>query len=171
MNNNNVVERKRLMLLLQQGMNIETISIIPPRPNPSVSQATIDKNMAKAYPDLGRHDWGPFGEYEFLGPGTRYSAKERAGIEGINDLDRIAKMHDAGYQHSSDVRSGAHRALERAYHDAGAGSAMILAGLNPWSDAPLILSVAAGVSLIAQAGLRIHPVTFLPMGVFDAIFY
>lgn len=164
-------ERKRFLLLLQNGIPAQNLTVIsPPRKEATVSQKVIDKNMAKAYPEFSRHDWGPFGKYEYLGAGTPYTRKRRAGIEGRNDLDKIAMHHDAGYA-SYGGGMAAQRALIRSYHDLGAGSAMITAGLNPWSDAPLVLSVLAGAALIGQGIARIHPATFIPMGVIDAVAY
>ena len=166
------LETKRLLLLLNSGMNVQNLTVIPPRPiyKASVSQKTIDANMAKAYPEFGRHDWGPYGKYEYLGPGTRYAEKQEAGIQPVNDLDRISMFHDSGYD-SYTGGGGAQRALTRAYHDIGAGSAMILAGLNPWSDAPITLSIGSGIALIGQGIARIHPLTAVPMAIVDVLAY
>jgi len=171
MSSNKESERKRFLLLLQNGIPVHNLTVIPPpRKQATVSQKVLDENMAKAYPEFSRHDWGPFGKYEYLGAGTPYTRKRRAGIEGRNDLDKIAMHHDAGYS-SYEGGSAAQRALIRSYHDLGAGSAMITAGLNPWSDAPLVLSLLAGAALIGQGIARIHPATFVPMALIDAVAY
>jgi hypothetical protein len=164
-------QRLKFLLLLQNGIPVENLAVIPPpRKQTTVSQKILDENMAKAYPEFSRHDWGPFGKYEYLGAGTPYTQKRRAGIEPRNDLDKIAMYHDAGYS-SYEGGSAAQRALIRSYHDLGAGSAMVTAGLNPWSDAPLVLSVLSGAALIGQGLARIHPLTFVPMAIIDAVAY
>jgi len=48
---------------------------------------------------------------------------------------------------------------------------MVTAGLNPWSDAPLVLSVLSGAALIGQGLARIHPLTFVPMAIIDSVAY
>ena len=108
--------------------------------------------------------------YQYLGPGTRLETRQRIGSEPINELDRIAMYHDRGYSQDWNYSGmGATRAVGRSVHDLGAGAAMITTGLNPWSDAPLGLSLLAGSYLVAQGIARVHPYTFLPVGIADAI--
>lgn len=107
--------------------------------------------------------------YQYLGPGTNFTERQRLGIKPINDLDRIAMYHDKGYEDSSSTGMGMQRAVARSIHDLGAGSAMVTAALNPWSDAPLGWGLGSGTYLLAQGIARVHPYTFLPVGVLDAI--
>jgi len=167
----------KLLLLMQptilQGVATPPIllpGLFSPASKPSISDDLIAANMAMAYPEFSSHDWGPFGQYEYLGPGTDYAGKHEAGVKPKNDLDRIAKSHDAGYEESKDLMT-AGKLLIRGTHDLGAGAAMIVAGLNPWSDAPLLLSLGSGAALIGQGILRFHPVTMFPMAVADHLLY
>jgi len=108
--------------------------------------------------------------YNYLGPGTQYKKRQVLGIEPINDLDRIAMYHDAGY---SSYTGGSYRTrlLTRGFHDFGAGAAMLTAAMNPWSDAPFAMSTVAGAALIAQGIIRFHPLTALPMAIIDFTLY
>jgi hypothetical protein len=112
-----------------------------------------------------------FPGYQYLGPGTNLETRLALGIKPITDLDRIAMYHDIDYSSdASQSRMGLTRAMSRAYADLGAGSAMITYGLNPYSDAPLALSIVSGSYLIGQGLSRINPYTMIPVGVLDAIF-
>ena len=112
-----------------------------------------------------------FPGYQYLGPGTNLETRLELGIEPINDLDRIAQLHDIGYSREpAQSKMGTTRALARAFHDLGAGSAMITYGLNPYSDAPAVLSIVSGAYLVGQGISRVNPYTMVPVGVLDAIF-
>jgi len=126
---------------------------------------------------LPSHDWGFFGEYEYLGAGTPYTAKRKAGILPKNDLDRIAMYHDSQYswtaQHTIPgtglVTSGI-----RGVADYGAGAAMMTAAINPWSDLELkdrALAFVAGDVLMVQGLMRLNPVTWVGMALVDWLFY
>lgn len=178
--NKELEERWRLLLLLSQGVPFSYLERIPPRPQfkASVSQATIDRNMAKAYPNFSKHDWGPFGKYEYLGPGTPYTQKREAGIKARNDLDRLAMIHDSQYQMTGDRNYFPGLALmksgERALYDYGAGAAMITAAFNPWSDLTFkdrILAYAAGDALMIQGVIRLFPPAYLLGTALDVFFY
>jgi len=175
MSNNRESDLRRKLLLLQGGMHYQEI----PREFTvtQIKRLNLEEKQrdtsGKGVSFPGEHHlWGydEYQDYNYLGPGTQYKKRQALGIEPINDLDRIAMYHDAGYD-SYTGGSGGRRALTRAYHDIGAGSAMITAGLNPWSDAPLAMSVLAGVGLVGQGFLRIHPVTALPMAIADWLLY
>ena len=60
-------------------------------------------------------------KYSFAGPGTKYEQRIREGYKGINELDRMCKLHDQFYNENVDTSSRnisdealAHRALEIA---------------------------------------------------------
>jgi len=60
-------------------------------------------------------------KYSYAGPGTKYEQRVREGYEGINELDRMAKIHDQFYSTNLDTKSRnisdialAHRAEEIA---------------------------------------------------------
>ena len=59
--------------------------------------------------------------YSYCGPGTKYEQRNREGYQGINELDRMCKLHDQFYNDNSDTTNRnisdealAHRALEIA---------------------------------------------------------
>ena len=59
--------------------------------------------------------------YSYCGPGTKYEQRNREGYQGINELDRMCKLHDQFYNVNTDTASRnisdealAHRALEIA---------------------------------------------------------
>jgi len=142
-----------------------------------LAQPTFLQGVATAPVSLPTHDWGFFGEYEYLGPGTPYTLKRRAGVEPKNDLDRIAMYHDSQYswtaQHTlpggAMVTSGM-----RGLADYGAGAAMMTASLNPWSDLTMkdrALAFVAGDVLMIQGILRLSPPTMLGMVFLDWLFY
>jgi len=60
-------------------------------------------------------------KYSFCGPGTRYEQRIREGYQGINELDKMCKLHDQFYNENKDTRDRnisdvalAHRADEIA---------------------------------------------------------
>ena len=60
-------------------------------------------------------------KYSFCGPGTRYEQRIREGYKGINELDKMCKLHDQFYNENKDTRDRnmsdvalAHRADEIA---------------------------------------------------------
>ena len=123
-------------------------------------------------PDLGRHDWGPFGEYEYLGPGTKYRAKQKAGVEPVDAIDKIAESHDMWYAITADHHNM--RSPARGLADYGAGAAMVTSAFNPWADLDFkgrVFAVLAGEALMMQGLLRMNPATMLGMTVIDKLVY
>jgi|GEM_PF-2297019 hypothetical protein len=60
-------------------------------------------------------------KYSYCGPGTKYEQRTREGYKGINELDRMCKLHDQFYNENTDTASRnisdealAHRANEIA---------------------------------------------------------
>ena len=60
-------------------------------------------------------------KYSFCGPGTRYEQRVREGYKGINELDKMCKLHDQFYNENKDTKNRnisdvalAHRADEIA---------------------------------------------------------
>jgi len=58
-------------------------------------------------------------KYSYCGPGTRYAQRTEEGYKGINELDRMCKLHDKFYNENQDTKSRnvsdvalAHRAEE-----------------------------------------------------------
>ena len=43
-------------------------------------------------------------KYSFCGPGTRYEQRIREGYEGINELDKMCKLHDQFYNENKDTK-------------------------------------------------------------------
>ena len=43
-------------------------------------------------------------KYSFCGPGTRYDQRVREGYKGINELDRMCKLHDQFYNENKDTK-------------------------------------------------------------------
>ena len=43
-------------------------------------------------------------KYSFCGPGTRYEQRIREGYKGINELDKMCKLHDQYYIESKDTK-------------------------------------------------------------------
>jgi len=158
---------RRKLLLLMGGMHYQEI--------PRVFTAAQIKQFKETEKDKTSSTVTFPGEYHFegyqyLGPGTQYKKRQALGIEPINDLDRLAMYHDAGYS-SYSGSSYRRRLLTRGLHDLGAGSAMVTAAMNPWSDAPFLLSTLSGAALITQGILRFHPLTALPMAIIDFTLY
>jgi len=156
---------------------------MPPKMLENISTAVEFNTAAMPVPrvnaptQLPTHDWGIFGEYEYLGPGTPYTAKRDAGIVGRNELDEIARMHDSQYAWTAEhtmpgtgiITSGA-----RGIADYGAGSAMILSSLNPWSGLSFkerLLGLAAGTGLQAQGIFRLSPGGWVIMPLVDKYVY
>ena len=60
-------------------------------------------------------------KYSYCGPGTRYEQRIREGYKGINELDKMCKLHDQFYNENKDTKERnisdvalAHRADEIA---------------------------------------------------------
>jgi len=60
-------------------------------------------------------------KYSYCGPGTKYEQRDREGYKGINELDKMCKLHDQFYTDNADTASRnisdealAHRAIEIA---------------------------------------------------------
>jgi len=60
-------------------------------------------------------------KYSYCGPGTKYEQRKREGYQGINELDKMCKLHDQFYNENNDTPnrnisdiSLAHRANEIA---------------------------------------------------------
>ena len=60
-------------------------------------------------------------KYSYCGPGTKYEQRNREGYQGINELDKMCKLHDQFYNENTDTANRnisdealAHRALEIA---------------------------------------------------------
>jgi len=157
---------RRKLLLLQGGMHYQQI----PATLSKEAVASISKSESRITSAKFPGEYH-FEGYQYLGPGTQYLKRQELGIEPINDLDRIAMYHDKGYETSASNRMGTSRALERGFYDLSSGTMMIGAAVNPMSDAPIGLSLLSGTALLAQGLLRIHPVTLVPMGVVDWLFY
>jgi hypothetical protein len=59
--------------------------------------------------------------YSYCGPGTKYVQRDKEGYQGINELDKMCKLHDQFYNENSDTATRnvshialAHRASEIA---------------------------------------------------------
>jgi len=169
MNLASLEEDLRRKLLLMQSM---------PRASPvTFSVARSESNDSVRIEKFPTHDWGVFGEYEYLGAGTPYTAKHRAGIKPRNELDQIAYYHDQQYawteKHSMPgtgvITSGA-----RGISDYGAGSAMIVTSLNPWSSLSWkdrLLGLVAGTGLQVQGIFRLTPAGWVVMPAVDKYVY
>ena len=135
------------------------------------------QGVATPIQELPTHDWGMFGEYEYLGPGTPYTQKREAGVKPRNDLDKIAMYHDSQYvwteQHNF-LGTALNKNIQRGVADYGAGAAMWTAAINPWSDLGFkerVLGIIAGESLMIQGIIRINPATMIAGLMADLIFY
>jgi Phospholipase A2-like domain/Domain of unknown function (DUF5679) len=60
-------------------------------------------------------------KYSYCGPGTKFDQRDKEGYQGINELDKMCKLHDRFYTDNSDTASRnisdealAHRASEIA---------------------------------------------------------
>ncbi|HIB65828.1 MAG TPA: hypothetical protein EYO33_12145 [Phycisphaerales bacterium] len=68
---------------------VERLTVVIPvvkSPRIAAGGKAITKGTSKK---MAKHDWGPFGQYEYLGPGTPYKAKQKAGVVPVNQLDKI----------------------------------------------------------------------------------
>jgi hypothetical protein len=161
-------EDLRRKLLMMQNPSTRALM------NSSISNQMEKPPKTKEFPV---HDWGVFGEYEYLGPGTPYTAKHRAGIRPRNRLDQIAYYHDQQYSWTEKHSIPGTRVVTsgiRGISDYGAGSAMIVASVNPWSDLGFkdrVLGLIAGTGLQIQGILRLNPATMIPMAIIDQTFY
>lgn len=119
-----------------------------------------------------RHDWGVFGDYQYLGKGTPATRKTQLGVEPRDEIDRLAQEHDLMYVRTKDAAAG--RSIVRGFVDYGAGSAMLLQSLNPWADVDSrTLGIIAGAGLIVQGVARLYPAkwSLLITGLGDLFFY
>ena len=135
------------------------------------------QGVATPVSQLPSHDWGLFGKYEYLGPGTPYTLKRRAGVKPKNDLDKIAMYHDSQYQWTQQHNfegTGMVKSMQRGIADYGAGAAMWTAAINPWSDLGFkerVLGIIAGEALMIQGVIRLSPSTWGIGPLVDLIFY
>lgn len=149
---------QRKLLLLQQH-RLNTPPSMKDRPSLHVESSGVKADK------LPVHDWGPFGKFEYFGPGTPYLRKQAAGVEPVNDLDRIAMYHDMQYSWTErhDLPGGGLvKSGMRGLSDYGAGAAMMTAAINPFSDLNVgqrILAWEGGVLLQVQGILRLNPAT------------
>jgi hypothetical protein len=121
-------------------------------------QPPILQGVATPVQQLPTHDWGIFGEYEYLGAGTPYVLKRETGVKPRNDLDKIAMYHDSQYEWSKQHNQVLQN-VERSVFDIGAGAAMVSQNTN--------FSILAGVALISQGLIRVTPIGQL----LDLLFY
>jgi len=170
----------KLLLLMQPTslQGVATPPILLASSTPSVSRQLIENNMAAAYPELPTHDWGYFGEYEYLGPGTPYTKKMQEGIQPVNEIDRMAQLHDSHYQWSNEnftaPGSGLPKSIFRGVVDYGAGAAMWMEALNPFNDLSAkdrLLGILAGEGLMIQGIVRVSPVGWTVGPMADLILY
>src|SRR5271169_770680 len=79
-------------------------------------------------------------KYSYCGPGTKYEQRLREGYKGINELDRMCKLHDKFYNENTDTKTRnisdlalAHRAEEIArntmYDDTQRKDANFISGI------------------------------------------
>ena len=71
--------------------------------------------------DVANGSFNNMYKYSYCGPGTKYEQRNREGYKGINELDRMCKLHDQFYNENTDTASRnisdealAHRANEIA---------------------------------------------------------
>jgi hypothetical protein len=135
------------------------------------------QGVATPIQELPTHQWGIFGEYEYLGAGTPYTMKREAGVKPRNDLDKVAMYHDSQYRWTSQhnfLGTALSKNIQRGIADYGAGAAMWTAAINPWSDLGFkerVLGIIAGEGLMMQAAIRISPPTWIAGVGLDLIFY
>jgi len=184
-------ELKKRLLLLMNGMHIQEYNHLNKvtavtRAAKTVKISKLELGLEKVEKTAmipgtiafeGEHH---FPGYQYLGPGTKYKTRQALGIEPINDLDRIAMYHDSQYSRTGASNTSGlpimpvGRSPLRGVADLGAGSAMLTAAYNPWSDLGWTdrgYAAGAGAFLIGQGALRLHPVTMAPMAILDAVFY
>ena len=79
-------------------------------------------------------------KYSYCGPGTKYEQRVKEGYEGINELDKMCKLHDKFYNENTDTKTRnisdialAHRADEIAnssmYDDVQRKDAKFISGI------------------------------------------
>jgi len=179
MSNKDEEELVRKLRLLQSGRHFQSIPArLPPRPKPSASQELIARNMAMAYPEFSTHDWGYFGEYEFLGPGTDYYGKRQADVKPRNRIDELAMMHDSQYEWTqenlNEPQFAVVKSMTRGLSDYGAGASMWLASLNPFNELSFkdrLLGLLAGEALMIQGAVRLSPVGWTAGPIVDRMIY
>jgi len=83
-----------------------------------IPELHLPTNRGEYVPDGSFNDKNT---YSFCGPGTKYEQRIREGYRGINELDRMCKLHDQFYNENPDTESRnvsdvalAHRAHEIA---------------------------------------------------------
>jgi hypothetical protein len=101
MNSNSDEDTRRRLLLMMQPTFLQGVATpptqMPPKMLANISTAVEFNTASIPIPpretstpvQLPTHDWGIFGEYEYLGPGTPYTQKIEAGVQPRNDLDAI----------------------------------------------------------------------------------
>jgi len=171
-------EIRRRLLLLQHGMGTQLYNSISPKDIKAGLRRTVKPSQAMEVISFqGEHH---FPGYNYLGPGTKYKTRQALGIEPINIADRIGMYHDSQYSRTGATGAAGLPVLPigrsplRGVADLGAGSALMTAAYNPWSGLAWTdrgYAAGAGVVLIAQGALRLHPLTMAPMALIDAIFY
>lgn len=172
-------EMRRRILLLMNGMHFEEYNALAGKKRIT---AGLKKTLKSADfpPTLSFKGEHHFPGYQYLGPGTKYKTRQSLGIEPINDLDRIAMIHDGQYSRTGSSNAAGlpvmpiGRSAVRGIADLGAGSAMMNAAYNPWSDLGWTdrgYAAGSGAALLVQGVLRLHPVTMLPMALIDSILY
>ena len=131
-------------------------------------QPPLLQGVATPIQELPVHDWGIFGEYEYLGPGTPYTKKREAGVKPRND-----SQYSWSEQHNF-LGTGLSKNIQRGVADYGAGAAMTVAAFNPWSDLSFkdrVLGALAGEGLMIQGVFRLAPETWLGGIMLDLLFY
>jgi len=172
-------EMRRRLLLLMNGMHYEEYNSLASKKRITLGLKKVEKpaTIPSTISFKGEHH---FPGYQYLGPGTKYKTRQALGIVGINDLDRIAMIHDGQYSRTGATNQAGlpvmpiGRSAVRGIADLGAGSAMMNAAYNPWSDLGWTdrgYAAGAGAALLVQGVVRLHPVTMLPMALIDSILY
>jgi len=162
-------DTRKKLLLLQNGVHYQLI------PSSSITSIKIPKPKNDRLP---KHDWGYFGEYEYLGPGTPYTAKANEAIQPVNEIDAMAQRHDSQYQWSENNLNAPGAALTKSLFrgvvDYGAGAAMWVASFNPFNDLTFkdrVLGILAGEGLMIQGIVRVSPVGWTVGPMADLLFY
>jgi len=83
---------------------------------PNIGEIHLPANQGEYVPNGSFNDQR---NYSYCGPGTKYEQRNREGYKGINELDKMCKLHDQFYNKNTDTASRnisdealAHRALE-----------------------------------------------------------
>src|SRR5207245_5704653 len=90
--------------------------------NNALSNLGIELHLpASKGEDVPDGSFNNLNKYSYCGPGTKYEQRDREGYKGINELDKMCKLHDKFYNDNSDTASRnisdealAHRASEIA---------------------------------------------------------